>query len=512
MTRRSHPFLLLTLLTLATSARWGRAQTGVVPETRSDTASRLDETARVRLTDTAVPPAPALLDPDEILDRLERTESELQALRESLATEDQQPGMLTALQQQFTQARDPSITTVDEQTRRPSGTSRDAKKWYDRLSIRGYAQFRYNEVLGEHGEAQYIGDRSIGENQNFLIRRARLILSGDISDHMYVYLQPDFASGIPGVSEANQYGQIRDWYGDLYIDRDKVYRVRIGQSKIPYGWENLQSSSNRIPLDRNDAIDSATRNERDLGVLFYWTPEVAQDRFKYVLDEGLKGSGNYGVFGIGLYNGQGGSLNDQNDNLHTVARLTYPFALPDGQIVEAGIQGYTGRYGVLSAPISPLGTGPAVRPRGAVETGDNSHIDQRIAGSFVWYPQPFGIQTEWNLGRGPALNAAQTEIIDRPLSGGYVMLMYRHATDRCGILFPFLRWNTFQGGYKSERNAPYVRVNEWEMGLEWQFTPQMELTVEYTLTDRTNTSAHASGLSYAQFEGSLLRSQFQINY
>ena len=79
-------------------------------------------------------------------------------------------------------------------------------------------------------------------------------------------------------------------------------------------------------------------------------------------------------------------------------------------------------------------------------------------------------------------------------------------------MFPFARWVHFPGGYKTERNAPFSRINEREFGLEWQFTPQMELVTQYTLTDRTNTTALASGESYRQFEGHLLRMQFQINY
>jgi hypothetical protein len=50
----------------------------------------------------------------------------------------------------------------------------------------------------------------------------------------------------------------------LSFDAKKEYRVRIGQSKVPYGFENLQSSQNRLTLDRNDALNSAVVNERDL--------------------------------------------------------------------------------------------------------------------------------------------------------------------------------------------------------------------------------------------------------
>ncbi len=98
----------------------------------------------------------------------------------------------------------------------------------------------------------------------------------------------------------------------------------------------------------------------------------------------------------------GGSLREQNDNLHGVARIAYPFWLNECQIVEFGMMGYTGRYTVLSSTISPLGVGPAVRPLGTLETNGIAGIqDERLGWTFVYYPQPFGFQAEWNVGRGP---------------------------------------------------------------------------------------------------------------
>jgi hypothetical protein len=402
----------------------------------------------------------------------------------------------------------------------PVGVAREEKpkKWFEKFGLRWYTQFRINETMVlEPGSApaQNPNDKSVGANQNFLIRRARLILSGDISDHMAVYLQPDFSITTPGSSDATHFVELRDWYADCYLDTEKVCRFRVGLSKIPYGWENLQSSSNRLPLDRSDPIDSAARNERDLGVFFYWTPEYAQEFFKQVIDLGLKGSGNYGVFGFGAYNGQGGSLLEQNENLHIVARLTLPMQLESGQFLEAGLQGYTGKYTVLSSPISPLGIGPPIRPAGTLEMGNTQGVlDERLAATFVWYPQPLGFQAEWNVGRGPGLNDAQTEVLDRSLTGGYAMTMYRYVSPCHGTFFPFLRYMYYKGGYKGERNAPFSRIAEWELGLEWQFNPQMELTCAYTFTDRTNTTAisKAGEESYRQFVGQLLRIQFQVNY
>lgn len=392
----------------------------------------------------------------------------------------------------------------------------EEKKWYEKYKIRGYAQFRTNEVLAQEGApAQVVGDSSVGDGQSFSIRRARLIFQGDVTDRISIYLQPDFAVTPNGAVDAIQFSQMRDWYTDIHLDDDKVNRLRVGQSKIPFGWENMQSSSNRLPLDRNDALNSAARNERDVGVFYYYTPKTAQELLKYVVDENLKGSGNFGLFGVGFYSGQGGSLREQNDNMHFITRLAVPKQLSSGQIVEWGIMGYTGMYSVLGTPISPLGVGPAVTPLGTSNTNNpDGVVDKRAAATFVYYPQPLGFQAEWNVGRGPGLNDAQTEVIDRALYGGYAMVMYRHLTCNRGELWPFARYNFYQGGYKTERNAPFSFIEEWELGLEWQFNKNLELVTMYTFTDRTNTRAIsvANTESYEQFVGDLLRFQLQWSY
>ena len=277
--------------------------------------------------------------------------------------------------------------------------------------------------------------------------------------------------------------------------RSKCIVSAVGQSKVPYGWENLQSSQNRLYLDRNDAFNSATRNERDLGVFYYWTPEWATDLFKILVDEGLKGSGNYGLFGIGVHNGQGGSLREVNDNLHVVSRLTWPWVTHAGQVYEAGIQGYTGQYVVRGSAIRPLGVGGAFTPDGTIGQTNcpgivpEGTVDKRLGLTFIKYPQPFGFQAEWTVGEGPALNAAQNAIETRSLQGGYVGANYKLDTHCWGTIFPFARYQYFEGGYKSANNAPYSLVDEWDIGIEWQIRKEMELVVDYIITDRTNLTA-----------------------
>ncbi len=340
-----------------------------------------------------------------------------------------------------------------------------------------------------------------------------MIFYGDVTDHLYIYFQPDFASTPDGSTNNIQFAQIRDWYGDVYVDTDKVHRFRVGQSKIPYGWENMQSSSNRLTLDRADSFNSAARNERDLGVFYYLTPKWVQETFEFINDEGLKGSGNYGMFGFGAYNGQGGSLRELNDELHLISRLTLPITFANGQIFEAGIQGYTGRYVVNGSAISPNGIGPAVVPFGTRDRafGQEGLTDKRLGWTFVLFPQPLGLQAEYTVGEGPELNAAQTAVESGALHGGYVMAYYRKKTECYGEIWPFAKWQEFDGGYKSAVNAPSANIKEWSLGFEWQMRKEIELTTEYLITDRTNLRALNTGRSYQQFEGEVLRFQFQLN-
>jgi len=391
------------------------------------------------------------------------------------------------------------------------------KHWYEKLSIRGYSQFRYGRTLIEDQglvDPRLLGDRSIdGSTEGFSIRRARLIIFGDVTEHLGLYFQPDFGNIPASGSTSTFFAQLRDLYGDIYVDKEKEHRFRVGLSKIPFGFENMQSSQNRIPLDRTDSINTGVSpNERDLGVFYYWTPVEKQKLFKDLVDGGLKGSGNYGIFGAGVYSGQGGSQTEQNDTLHAVARLTYPFELPSGQVVETSLQGYSGKYVIRGAKIRALGEGKSITPKGTDDT--DGFLDQRVAATFVWYPQPFGLQAEWNVGRGPGLNDAQDEVLVRQVNGGYLMAMYKLDTANYGIFTPYGRYQRYSGGYRSLPNAPYGTHDQIDVGIEWQIRKEMELVVEYSFVDGVTLNAidEPGKRSYQNFDGGILRLQFQINY
>lgn len=396
--------------------------------------------------------------------------------------------------------------------------AKDKKNWSNKINVGGYLQFRNTEWLDGEGQdinpataakdqfSGYWADSSTQNDKNFLIRRARLILSGNIGDHLGLYLQPDFAS------QGANLGQLRDFYGDIYIDKEKVHRVRIGQSKVPYGWENLQSSSKRLTLDRNDAFNSAVKDERDMGAFYYYTPVAIQELLKEIDDLGLKGSGNYGMFGLGAYNGQGANQTEVNGNNHIVARLTYPFKTESGQIYEFGIQGYKGQY----RPVSTSGT--ITMPDGAYANSKGVK-DERIGITAIMYPQPFGLQAEWNWGKTPgadaptgALQSSGATISEKNLNGGYIQAMYRMTSilKEGDVFQPFVKWQYFDGYSKAERNAPRNQVNDWELGVEWQVAKEFEIAGVIHKMNRTDLGQF-NGYG-ARFEGTAFRVQAQFNY
>lgn len=366
-------------------------------------------------------------------------------------------------------------------------------KWYDKLSLRGYAQIRYNNLFSSNDsvECQQC-DRSLGPTGGVFLRRARLVISGDVHPRVTIYIQPDLAQG---VGSDQLLLQIRDLYGDVYLTKSKTLRVRIGQSKVPFGWENLQSSSNRLPFDRTDAINSGAPNERDLGVFVYWAPTRIRSMLKMLTDSGYKGTGDYGMVGFGVYNGQSGNRAEANDDRHVVGRLTYPFMVGN-QILELGGQYYQGLFTIVSA-LRTAGVG-----------GPSDFLDERFAVSAELYPRPLGLQAEWTWGTGPRYDPNTNTIRSDHLEGGYVQAQLRtRVANR--LLTPYIRAQYYDGGKKQELDARSYHVEEYEAGLEWQTFDALELTAAWMVSNRTYEDGARPDNHQ---EGSQLRLQAQLNY
>lgn len=215
-----------------------------------------------------------------------------------------------------------------------------------------------------------------------------------------------------------------------------------------------------------------------------------------LVKDGYKGSGDFGVFALGVYNGQIANKLDGNRDLNVVSRITYPFVI-GSQIIEPGIQAYTGKW-AFTGEVSP-----------GVVVNDPQYVkDQRVGATFVLYPRPFGIQTEYNIGTGPRYNPATNRIDQTDLNGGYVLLNYKWDLKKQRI-YPFAKFQYYDGGKKYEKDARSYVVRDYEFGVEWQPIKAFELTAEYVVADRT---FEDSVLPVNRQQGNVLRLQVQFNF
>ncbi len=379
--------------------------------------------------------------------------------------------------------------------------------WYEKLRLRGYTQMRFNQIVSGDADApagvsrlRSIHDSAVNGDSNFTFRRMRLVLQGDLNEHVSVYFQPDFAAAVSNQSVGERREgtvSLRDMYADVFPTGDKSFRIRLGQSKVPYGWENMQSSSNRLALDRTDAINSAASGERDLGIVAYYTPPRVQAIWDRLADDGQKLFGNYGAFGFGVFNGQGLNRTETDNDLMAVALATWPFELDglglNGQVFEIGgsVMRNTIRPEIRTGGVSPVG-----------------FKDNRVNLHAILYPQPFGVQAEWNWGTGPEFVPATGRIEERPVDGGYVQVMAKIDQTPIGTIHPFARWQYYRGGFKAAINAPRLETEELELGLEFQIDPALEITTTYGWASRKE----ADERRFGQAEGQILRVQAQWNY
>ena len=357
-----------------------------------------------------------------------------------------------------------------------------ASKWYEKIQFKGYAQFRYNRLMESNSDFTHpTNDKSIGNNKGLFLRRGRINFLGEVTNKVYIYIQGDY--GQDAGTAGQNYFQVRDAYFDYALTENKEWRLRTGISKVPYAFDNLQSSSNRPAMDRSDALNTGAPNERDTGIFLMYAPAEIRKRFKELTSNNLKGTGDYGLFAIGAYNGQTLNKGEENNDLHRVIRLTYPFKLQNGQFIEASVQAYEGVF----------------------TTNDEDYYDQRTAASFIVYPQPLGLQVEYNVGQGPEYDKELDALKVDELKGGYAQVYYQTYYENHRF-FPYLRYQEYEGGRKIDSN--YMETQEWEIGSEWQPNGAFELTVAYAVSDRLY---QKSGTDLDE-KGQLLRLQAQFNY
>lgn len=108
---------------------------------------------------------------------------------------------------------------------------------------------------------------------------------------------------------------------DLYLryEIEKGHELRLGQTKVPFGYENLRSSERIFTIERSDVTRQLF--QRDVGLVAYGQT----DRWEY---------------GAGVFQGQGLNNQERNGSQDFVGKVVYR-VLP---ALKLGFSGQTGTY------------------------------------------------------------------------------------------------------------------------------------------------------------------------
>lgn len=376
-------------------------------------------------------------------------------------------------------------------------------RWYERIRVNGYSQFRYN-LGASDGRFDLPLNDSFGDQQanEFYVRRLRLVFQGQVSERIAFFMQ--FA--LEGGQQQLAANEIIDNYADYYLTKNRVHRLRLGLHRAPNSFDTYRSSTNRQELDRHESIQSGAPGERDLGIAYYWSPRTAQERFAE-LAAYHNGPGDYGVFGIMVYNGQTRNRLELNQNKHIGAKLAYPFQFPNGRLLEAGVFAFHGNFAVPGASQPNVPSVARCQDRLTSEGGCDVK-DQRFT-AYLWTPpQPWGVLAEVTVGRGPKRNA-QTGFIDEShVRGGYIQGYYTWRYSDVGMLTPYVRYGEYYGGFKSLNGAPDGQSRTWNIGLVWEPDTHFRFTIDYVFKNGLNSTLVANN-PQNDFDASQLRFQTQ---
>lgn len=309
-------------------------------------------------------------------------------------------------------------------------------KWYDAMKVSGWMQGRWQYYPHDLEVRDASGDKRQISNE-FLLKRARLVIDARSSADTRVYVQSEY-SDPSGLS-------LKDFYLDRYLGDDQAHRVRVGQQKVPFGFEVVQSPLERLPLEDNWTTRRTIPGLRDTGVTWmYTTPEdatlFAEARSKWF------GAGDYGNVAVSVLNGQGVGPEAQevNGDKHVALRLAKPFALRgDGKYAEVGASYYAGDY---------------------FSKGASAEFSEHLTGVHGFIaPTPLGFQAEYFEGR--------TE--GHEIDGWYAMGLWR--TGPRGTAF--LRHEDMDGWRKGANKAD--SRHRTSVGYAHQLSFGTRLTLEY---------------------------------
>lgn len=312
--------------------------------------------------------------------------------------------------------------------------------WYDTMKISGYTQGRF----------QYYTDRPnrAGDIESeFVLRRSRLKMEFKPTSNTKVVAEATYEGDAADVG-------IKKMLLEYKFGSAGEHALTFGQQDVPFGFETPQSSSVRLPLERNYLTRRQVPGEVDLGLVYRYTTPADHALFD-LSKKAHFGCGDSGNLSLGFFNGQGEGAAEENGNKHFVARLAKPFLLGENQYAEVGGSYYAGRF---------------------FNTNMGRGYEDNVLNVYgFWAPNPFGLQAEYYTG----------ETMGADLNGWYGMGIWR-ASERGTA---FVRYEDYSGRRKRVDRAPAASDYDRErtsIGYAYELDSNTRLTAEYDIEHIAN--------------------------
>jgi hypothetical protein len=191
-----------------------------------------------------------------------------------------------------------------------------AQSTYPDVKVTGRLQEQF--YWFDHGDYPALGTES-----NIFTRRARIEARGHIAENVSFYIQPSFEGGRTISGSGTRGGvRLRDAWIDVRMGREDAkgaFYLRAGQEKRPFSRCELTSSTNLVSIERGAGAGLLATASNDLfGANGFISHDVgASARYEYRINDAQLVTAK-----LGVYNGQGESLNDANNRKSFGARVT----------------------------------------------------------------------------------------------------------------------------------------------------------------------------------------------
>jgi len=295
----------------------------------------------------------------------------------------------------------------------------------------GYFQVRYS-------------DDDATDTSEFLVRRARFNIRGPVSDRVSYRIELQMDAKEKGGGPTSK-TQLRTLNADYKLDKGYL---RIGQAKVPWGYELLESVPDLWTGERCLFMDRLFPNQRDIGVMYAYQAAATKPEFD-----------------LGIYNGTGINASDNNKTKNVMARVNFP--VRNGSVA---LSGYTGKNGA-----------------------DASQTDQDRYGASARFKWPGGahFMAEFVTGRD----------LGSDIRGYYAQIGHPLAKTRPDLLF------AKYDQYDEDTDASDNLFKRWSLGYWYELDPATRLTFVYEIR---NPQDNFSELS--KWDGNAYYLQLQVRY